>query len=244
MVMLTVLGSGDAFGSGGKNATSFHLSGPGFVGLVDCGSTTLVRMRQLQLKPADLDFIVISHFHGDHFGGVPFIVIASAFNEPRSKPLIITGPEGVEEKCRALQESMYPNTGRLFDELPIEFRAYGENWQQVAGLDVQGLPVKHSPPSNPHGLRLKWGNKVLAYSGDTEWTPDLLAVAKDSELMICECNDLKGEPPGHLSYERIVAEKLESCTRRLVLTHMGQEVLAAKDLTIERLNDGQVIDLW
>lgn len=244
MGKLTVLGSGDAFASGGKFTTSFLIEANDKKILLDCGATAFVRYKQLGLHAADLDLIVLTHFHGDHYGGVPFFVISAKVEQAREKPLTFIGPKGVREKVRQLQEAMYPGTGVLLEELSFEFHEFSQNWMDSLGFEVRALPVKHSPPSNPHGVRLRWNDKTLSFSVDTEWADTLPELARDSEIMICECNNLDVESPGHLSYQTLLEKRAILPTKRLLLTHMGSEMLAAEGLEFEKLEDGQQIDLW
>lgn len=245
MGKLTVLGAGDAFASGGKYCTSFFVEATGKRTLLDCGATAFVRYKQLGLQAKDLDMVVLTHFHGDHYGGLPFFVISAKVEHAREKPLLIVGPKGVREKVYQLQEAMYPGTGALLDELPFAFREYGEDWDEyLEGIEISAFPVNHSPPSNPHGVRLRWNDKIFSFSGDTEWSDNLPLLAEDSEIMICECNNLDQESPGHLSYQTLLSKKEFLPAKRLLLSHMGTKMLAAEDLEFEILQDGQVIDLW
>lgn len=244
MGKLTVLGSGDAFASGGKYCTSFLIETGTARVMLDCGATAFVRYKQLGLDPDDLDMIVLSHFHGDHYGGLPFFIISSKFEKPRSKPLTIVGPVGVKERVFNLQEAMYPSTGEILEEIPLSFIEFSDDWNEYHGVALKALPVKHSPPSHPHGLQLRWNDKILSFSGDTEWTDTLSLLAQGSEIMICECKNLNQESPGHLSYQTLKAKQALLPTKRLLLSHMGSAMLEAKDIDFERLQDGQVIDLW
>jgi ribonuclease BN (tRNA processing enzyme) len=244
MGKLTVLGSGDAFASGGKYCTSFLIDAKEQLVMLDCGATAFVRYKQLGLQAKDLDMIVLSHFHGDHYAGLPFFVVSAKVEQARDKPLVIVGPEGVQERVYQLQEAMYPGTGILLEELPFEFREFSSDVIHIDGFDVQAYPVRHSPPSNPHGVRLGWNNKVLSFSGDTEWSENLPILAQDTEIMICECNNLDVESPGHLSYQTILEKRNLLKTKRLLLTHLGTAMLEAEEIAFERLKDGQEIGLW
>src|SRR5882724_4786828 len=70
---VTVLGSGDAFGSGGRLNSAYLVESPGATFMVDCGTTVLQGLKRSGVDPARIDFICLSHLHGDHFGGVPFL---------------------------------------------------------------------------------------------------------------------------------------------------------------------------
>jgi ribonuclease BN (tRNA processing enzyme) len=94
---LTFLGSGDAFGSGGRLQTCMLLESDGRRWLLDCGATSLVALRRAGVDPATIDAILISHLHGDHFGGVPFVLLDGQFRRG-ARPLVIAGPRGVEAR--------------------------------------------------------------------------------------------------------------------------------------------------
>ena len=66
------IGCGDAFGSGGRFNTCFHVEGIGANFLIDCGASSLIAMKQLPIDRTAIDLILLTHFHPDHFGGVPF----------------------------------------------------------------------------------------------------------------------------------------------------------------------------
>ncbi len=244
MTRLIVLGCGDAFASGGRFCTSFYLNDADASGLIDCGASTLIRMKQLSLDPNELDFIVITHFHGDHYGGLPFFMISSRYEKPREKPLTIFGPQGIKEKTLALQEAMYPGTGSIIDEIQVSFKEYSDDWSAVGDWEVQAFPVKHAPPSNPHGIRMRRGDKVLAYSGDTEWTDNLIKLAAGTEVMICECNNLDKETPGHIALPTLESHVRLLGTKRLLLTHMGTDMLESAEISYEKLEDGQSLEIW
>ncbi len=244
MKNLTVLGCGDAFSSGGQFNTSFLVEDSASSFLIDCGATTLFRLQQMDYPVDRIDRIFISHFHGDHYGGLPFLIIHYAFQAKEEAQLTICGPKGLEQKVRNLQDAMYPETSSLFDELKVNFIEYNSNWMSVGDVDIKAFPVKHSPPSIPHGFRLKWNDKILSFSGDTEWTDSLVDLADNSELFIMECNNFSSDTPGHLSHAKIVEMKPRLKTKKIVLSHQGSEALSEDHFEFDRLKDGDRIPLW
>ena len=98
------VGSGDAFGSGGRFQTCIRLQHEAFTVLVDCGATSLTAMKAQQLDPGEVDAVVISHLHGDHFGGLPFLVLDGHFTR-RTKPLTVFGPAGTAQRLIAAMET-------------------------------------------------------------------------------------------------------------------------------------------
>ena len=73
---LQFLGSGDAFGSGGRFNTCFHLerANRGNV-LIDCGASSMVAIRKWGVDPNAISTVLVTHLHGDHFGGLPFFLL-------------------------------------------------------------------------------------------------------------------------------------------------------------------------
>jgi ribonuclease BN (tRNA processing enzyme) len=143
-----------------------------------------------------------------------------------------------------LQEAMYPGTGILLEELGVSFIEFDHSLQKHDDLEFIAYPVTHAPPSNPHGIRIAWGGGAIAFSGDTAWDNNLLKLADQTELFILECNDVKGNPNGHLSLETIEKYAKDMGTKRLMLSHMGPEMLTMKQCPWERLEDGMELELW
>jgi len=231
-IKLTVIGSGDAFNSGARNQTCFHVVTSSLTFLIDCGVNSLQGLKSNDFSTDEVDLIFISHLHGDHFGGLPFFLLEAAVNN-RKKPISIVAPEGCKKKLEKIAKLLYPGT-EFLSKLDIQFHVYADEAPfLVRGLEVTARRVIHKAESLPHGLRIATNNKIISYSGDTEWTPALISLAKDVDLFICECNFYEKEVPGHLTYKILSKHLGELQCKRMVLTHLGNEML-------ERLNDLQI----
>ncbi|EMR02210.1 MBL fold metallo-hydrolase [Cesiribacter andamanensis] len=242
---LTVLGCGDAFGSGGRLQTSFYVQTGKHSLLLDCGATILPALHREGISSAEPDAVLITHFHGDHFGGLPFLLLEAAKRYQRQKPLILAGPQGLQQRLEKLLPMLYPGTEDVLESFPITYLTYKEGEAlQLLDLSLQAWEVKHSPDSLPHGLRLEAGGKVLAFSGDTAWHNNLLPLSKGADLFICECNFLKGEKPGHLSWELLKPRLGQFSVREMRLTHVGDEVLEQQQtLSVKVLADGERLSI-
>src|SRR3990170_8877113 len=106
---LTIIGCGDAFGAGGRLQTSFQVRSSRSTFLIDCGASTLIGMRRLGLEPNDIDTVFITHLHGDHFGGLPWLLIDALYVSKRTRPLVVTGPKGIEARFAIAAEALYPD---------------------------------------------------------------------------------------------------------------------------------------
>jgi len=88
------------------------------------------------------------------------------------------------------------------------------------------------------------GDRVVACSGDTEWTAALLDVARGADLFLCECSAFEAPLTGHLSYRQLAERRNDLDARRVVLTHLGADVLSRLDqVEFEVASDGLLLDL-
>jgi ribonuclease BN (tRNA processing enzyme) len=110
-MQLQFVGCGDAFGSGGRFNTCFHVAGALVNFLIDCGASSLPALKRLGIDRDAIDLILITHFHGDHFAGLPFFLLDAQFTR-RTRPLVIAGPAGIETKLPQVMEVMFEHSSR------------------------------------------------------------------------------------------------------------------------------------
>jgi ribonuclease BN (tRNA processing enzyme) len=243
-VRVRLLGCGDAFGSGGRLHTCFLLEGAGEPVLIDCGATSLQALKREHVDPASVASVALSHLHGDHFGGLPWLILDGRF-AGRSKPLVISGPAGTEPRLRTVFEALYPGASEAELPFPLRFVEYVE--RQPAALPdavVTPFEVIHQSGAPSYGLRLQYGGRLIAYSGDSEWTDSLVDLARGVDLFICECNFYDTRGPGHLNFETLRTKREQFDCGRLILTHLSDEMLRRVDgLGFETAYDGLAVDL-
>jgi ribonuclease BN (tRNA processing enzyme) len=238
-VRLRFVGSGDAFAAGGRFHTCFHLDGDREPVLIDCGATSIAALKSAGIDPASIGWVALSHLHGDHFAGLAWLILDGTY-AGRSRPLVIAGPVTTEERFRAMFEAIYPGATSSERPFEISFLEYSEGEPTALGpAIVTPFEVIHPSGAPPYALRIEYGGRTLAYSGDTEWTPSLLEAARDTDLFVCECNFFEHSRPGHLDYRTVHEHRERFGTRRLVLTHMSQDMLDHLDeVEIETAHDG------
>ena len=243
-VALRFLGSGDAFGSGGRFQTCMHLSGAGGAVLIDCGASSLIAMKRDGVDPGDVDVVLLTHLHGDHFGGVPFLILDAQFSR-RARPLLIAGPPGVRARVEATMEALFPGSTAVQRKFEVEFIELAERrTARVGSATVTAFPVVHASGAPPYALRVDYGGRIIAYSGDTEWAESLIEAARGADLFVCEAYTFDRQVKFHLDYKTIEAQAERLGARRIILTHMGRDMLAREaDARSERAHDGLVVML-
>jgi ribonuclease BN (tRNA processing enzyme) len=245
---VTIVGSGDAFGSGGRFNTCFHLVAGGRTVLIDCGASTNVALRARGIDLGTIDAVILSHLHGDHFGGIPFLLLDAQYMTRRDRRLVIAGPPGSRERIDAANEVFYAGSSKTEWRFPWEVIEIPLGVAtDILGLSVTTAAVLHSSGAPSTALRVTDGNKTLAYSGDTQWTDALLPVARDADLFICECYEYERELTGHLNWKTLRGRMKDFAARRVMITHMSPTVLSRlaelRQSGVLIAEDGLVLDL-
>ncbi len=243
-ITVRILGSGTASGHGGRFQTCFWIESPSQTFLLDCGATSMTAIKKSGLDPSAIDTMLITHLHGDHFGGIPFFILDAQFSK-RESPLTIAGPLGLQARTREAMEALFPKSSETRQRFPIEFiELPPERATSIGSLRVTAYPVVHFCGAPPYALRVECIGRTIAYSGDTEWTDSLIAAASGADLFLCEAYLFDKKVKYHLDYQTLLAHRATLGCQRLVLTHMGEDMISrATGIGIETAWDGMVIEL-
>lgn len=244
-VRVQFVGTGDAFGSGGRLQTCIHIAASGSNLLLDCGCSCLIGLQRCGIPPNRIDTVIVSHLHGDHFGGIPFLLLEGHYLSRRTRPLHILGPRGVETQVFSALAALYPGTLAEGVGFPLTFQEllpgqtinHGE-WQ------VQSFGMRHGSSDQALGLKLTCDDRRIAYTGDTEWNANLPLLAEGADLLICECFQFDQPTPSHLDHQTLLAKSAQLNSRKIVLTHAGESVLQREsELVFPLAYDGYIVDL-
>jgi len=244
-MQLRFVGCGDALGSGGRFNTCFHVTGKQVNFLIDCGASSLPALKRLGIAREDIDLILITHFHGDHFGGLPFLLLDAQFAR-RTRPLVIAGPAGIETRLAQVMEALFEHSSKTkqrFELSVVELQP--EQTRAFGAVKVTPYSVVHGESGGPFlAYRIEAEGRVIAYSADTEWTETLIPAARDADLFIAEAYYYDKVVKNHLSLKTLEPHLAEIKAKRLVLTHMSDDMLGRLEtLGYTAASDGMVVEL-
>jgi ribonuclease BN (tRNA processing enzyme) len=244
-VAVTILGSSDAFCSGGHLYATYLVEAPRATFIVDCGPTVLLALKQQNVDTARLDFAAISHMHGDHFGGLPFLVLEYVYERPRTRPFVVVGPPGLGARFWTLMRALYPDV--LPEKLPfaLEFRELQPDVATTVGdVEIHPVRVPHQEQDVSLALGFTMGGKRLLYSGDSPWDDRFLALAQGVDLFLCECTAYDTPMGKHIRWTTLKSLVPRLGCKRLVLIHLGREMRAhCAEIGVECAVEGMKIAL-
>lgn len=239
------IGSGDAFGSGGRLQTCILVETHGARLLIDCGASSLCGLKGAGVEPNSIDAVVVSHLHGDHFGGLPFLLLDAMLVSRRTQPLSLLGPPGFAERLAAAREVLFPRSTTMQPRFPLNIDEIEPGQSRtVAGAAVSAFEVAHFCGAPPLALRLEADGKSLCYTGDTEWTDSLIEAAHGVDLLIAEAYFYDKQVKFHLDYATLEAHLPQIGAREVILTHMSGDMLAHVDeVDVDCAEDGLVVEV-
>lgn len=245
---LTILGCGNAFGTGGRLQTAFHVDTGGDCFLIDCGATALIGMERAGLDPARVSTILITHLHGDHFAGLVWWLLHAQYIARRAEPLTLAGPPGLRDRLAEACSSLYGSALADLSAMNIRFVDLTPGPAvRLPDLAVEAQPVIHPSGGAAFALRISTAGRTVAFSGDTEWTDALIDVARDADVFLCECSTYDRPIPSHLDWQTLEPHLPQLGACRIVLTHMDNKMFANRDRLsrpgLVFAEDGMVLEL-
>jgi ribonuclease BN (tRNA processing enzyme) len=242
---LHILGCGDAFGSGGRHQSGYLFEASDRLFLLDCGPTTLLAMKRAGFAPRRLDAIILSHLHGDHFAGIPFFFIEYLYQNPPATAVTIAGPPDTRERVMELCKLMYGSGKSPAQNAPFTFQILHPNESaSVKGIEVFPFRVPHQTADISLALKVTYEGRRVLFSGDSAWTDEFITHARGMDLFLCECSFFTAQPAMHVDYQKLRANRARLECKKLLLTHLGEEMLARKnELEVPCAEDGMVLTI-
>jgi ribonuclease BN (tRNA processing enzyme) len=243
---LQFVGCGDAFGSGGRFNTCFHLVGRDINALIDCGATSLVGLNKLAININDINTIFITHFHADHIGGLPFFILESNYVLKRQRGLTVAGPSSLKSRFAEIMDTAFPGSQTVEWSFPLTLREMeiGKR-HDIGNVRIMPFHVMHDDRAGPClGFRIEAEDKVIAFSGDTQWTDTVADIGRDADLFICEAYTRDKPVATHMALNLLERHLPQIRPKRLILTHMSNDMLAHRgELPYETAEDGMIVEV-
>ena len=245
-VTVTLLGTGDAFASYGRSQSGYLIDAPGGRILMEAGPGLLPALKGNRIATDSFDLLLISHLHGDHFGGLPFLILEYMWETRRKKMLTIAGPAKLEERTWRLMRTMFPRfeLEKIKHKLKFVVLEPGRS-TRLGKFQVHAIRSPHTKPDISLSFRVSAGGKAIVFSGDSGWNDELVKLSDGADLFLCECTYYESaELKFHLNYPLLAANRDKFKVRRMVLTHLGREVLSREDeIALEMGYDGMKIKI-
>jgi len=167
--------------------------------LLDAGPSLLVNLKRLSVETTRIGHIFLTHFHGDHFFGLPFLLLEYRFIAKTDAPLVIVGPPGVEERVRAAAMLAYPDIFAAGWPRPLQFvEAKAGVTATVNGVTFTPIAMRHGGADmHAFGYRIALPDGVLAYTGDTTMTDAVYTLIDKARVLVLEATS-EEESPVHL----------------------------------------------
>ena len=142
-------------------------------------------------------------------------------------------------------ENLFPNSSKTQRRFALEFvELFDGVRSEIGEVSVTPFAVEHFSGAPSYALRVEYGDKVVVYSGDTEWTENLARAAAGSDLFICEAYYFEKQVRYHLDYRTLREHLGHLSSKRIILTHMSDDILKrAGDVGHEMAHDGMIVTL-
>jgi ribonuclease BN (tRNA processing enzyme) len=240
--LVTFLGTGTPLGLQGLHQSCILIETRDQRLLLDCGMTALTSLGRRGLDPSQIDAIVISHLHGDHFGGVPLLLLDASLRG-RPMPLTIAGPADTRRRVQQSLEVHGWRSAFMMEAATFVELVPGVS-RRLAGCDVTAFEVPHNLATAPTGIRLVTDGAVIGYSGDAGWSDALVDIAHEADLFICGVWSFDTPDPTFIDLQTLLAQYGRLGCKRIILTHLGPTLLARRDaVPFEVATDGLVVQL-
>ncbi|MFT4898728.1 MAG: ribonuclease BN (tRNA processing enzyme) [Flavobacteriales bacterium] len=241
-----VLGSGNAFNQDERLNSAYLINSHNKNILVDCGFTVPYALQKLKFPFCDLDYIFITHYHGDHYAGLSALLLGLKYIYPLEKELTIVGPGDVRGKVLELLKVLYGGTEKILDELNLKFVSVDQNGGKYKEGDLcfESVLMKHSEKAEPVGYLLRLEGKNIGFSGDTCWHDGVEPFVHACDKVFLECNFADKVGEGHISVDELESSQvIQQLKSQIYLSHLYEgSALKANSLGYNILSDGDALN--
>jgi len=216
---LTFIGTGNAFAP--TRYWSSFLANDRL--LFDAPPTLLAHLKKLRKDAREIEVVFISHFHGDHYFGLPFLLLEFAELTRRTQDLTIVGPPGIGKRLESLTNLAFKNVFRKDRGYRLDFIEARDGRHGMIGNDAyMTRQVAHVSDLDCFAFRVETPQGSIAYSGDTVMCDALVPIADGADVFVVECSCWGDQCGPHLTPRDIMTlrERISPRTQ-FILTHIG-----------------------
>ena len=215
---IKVLGTGTCVPSLQRSSSSYLVQTKQLNILIDVGPSVVRRLLEYGFTTRDIDVIILTHFHVDHTADLSTFLFASNYDvEARAKELLVLGGDGLHDFYRGLL-AVYP--WLLPRSYEISLREMSKGTLNKGGLVITTAQMEHNNESI--GVRVE-ERKSVTFSGDTDYTKNLIKLASGTDLLIAECSFPERKVDGHLNLEILQKIVDEANPKRVIISHLYPE---------------------
>jgi ribonuclease BN (tRNA processing enzyme) len=226
---LTVIGSGTVVPDGNRNSASYFLGTSDARIMLDCGAGSLHGLARFKLPWQKMTHLFVSHFHVDHVGELAslFFAFKHALREERAEPFTLIGPRGLDRVMRGLEKAFGSD---LFNpRFPVNVLLLDPGSRIEIGSDTYLAVAKTPHTDESLAVRIESNGRSLCYTGDTEYSEELIGFFSKADLLIAECSFReRKEGVRHLSIKDVAMLASRARVARLVVTHFYFDVVESE----------------
>lgn len=229
-IKITVLGAGTSLPWPERSAPGHLVQFGNTALLFDIGPGTVARLAKAGVSHRDVEYVFITHLHPDHVLDLAALVQANSCTPgwSREKPLHLVGCQGLAAFYQGLL-ALFPDIAPRTYEVGV--RELGT--ERIAYVDwtIETCLTGHTPTSL--GYRLEANRRAIVFSGDTSLSSALVHLARQADLLVCECS-FPGDDggPDHLAARQVGWLAKEAEVKRLVLVHLYPAALQTDVLSM------------
>lgn len=212
------------------------------------GNGIIKKLKQTGHRIADIENIIITHFHGDHFADIPFLMADRFFYQIQT-PIHIYGPKGLEKRVKELYDVLFPEDYENVQKVAnVNFVEFEEMEHEKIGDEtyVTSFEVNHGNCKPAYGYIVEKENQKVGFSGDSEYCKAIQNIIEQSDFSVLDMSFMQARK-GHMGLEDMINITATYPNKKFATTHMQDYVREqAKEKKIENLiipEDGEIIKI-
>lgn len=236
---ITIIGSGNIMTS---NHSASYLIDKDI--LVDIPNGTCKMLYRLGILPTEINHVLITHFHGDHYFDLPFYLLTKSKSEKQEEIHLYCSPDGKEKNEMLLQLAFPTSTERINKTISLEYHT--KDKFQLEKYQVEKVLVDHGKLKPAFGYLFHTGTKTIGFTGDSALCPNIEWMASCCDYLFCDCSVIEGTS-NHMGINNIEYLKEKNPNCQFIVGHLAdntrEELKRRKDANLIIPEDGQVIEI-